>query len=244
MIIPGPQDALHKLQLTRLLSGILDSAELSTSLYFKGGTCAAMLGFLDRFSLDLDFDLAPKAKKRMIVRKLEEIFSSLELQVKQKGNKELFYILKYNTLSGQRNTLKVSVLPQQFKTNIYKHFFIDEIDRYANCATVETMFSNKLVSLTDRYRRYRAIAGRDLYDIHHFFMDGRRYIPAVIEERTGKKPVVYLKELREFIIKKITGELISQDLNYLLPLKRFSDIRKRLKTETLAFLKDEISRLS
>ncbi|HIP71371.1 MAG TPA: hypothetical protein EYH05_08260, partial [Anaerolineae bacterium] len=51
------QLAKHRIQLTRLLTEILDDPYLAASLYFKGGTCAAMLGYLDRFSVDLDFDL-------------------------------------------------------------------------------------------------------------------------------------------------------------------------------------------
>ena len=57
MILLRPQDTIHKVQLTRLLTEILDNPTLSQNLYFKGGTCAAMLGYLDRFSVDLDFDL-------------------------------------------------------------------------------------------------------------------------------------------------------------------------------------------
>ena len=57
MILLRPQDTIHKVQLTRLLTEILDNSILSQNLYFKGGTCAAILGYLDRFSVDLDFDL-------------------------------------------------------------------------------------------------------------------------------------------------------------------------------------------
>ena len=56
MILPQPKDAVHKAWLYRILSGIYENAELANTLYFKGGTCAAMLGYMDRFSIDLDFD--------------------------------------------------------------------------------------------------------------------------------------------------------------------------------------------
>ena len=46
----------------RLLSAIYDNQILAGSLYFKGGTCVAMQGLLDRFSIDLDFDYVAKKK--------------------------------------------------------------------------------------------------------------------------------------------------------------------------------------
>ena len=52
-----PEDILHKSNLHRLLMEVVDQPVLAQSLAFKGGTCAAMLGYLDRFSVDLDFDL-------------------------------------------------------------------------------------------------------------------------------------------------------------------------------------------
>lgn len=73
MILPQKADALHKAMMYRLLIGLLDNAKIASFLYSKGGTCASMLGFLDRFSIDLDFDLKKgvnKNKMRMHVRYL------------------------------------------------------------------------------------------------------------------------------------------------------------------------------
>ena len=53
MILPKPEDAIHKIQLYRLLTAILDSPLLARHVYFKGGTCASMRGLLDRFSVEL-----------------------------------------------------------------------------------------------------------------------------------------------------------------------------------------------
>ena len=57
MIDIRPEDIIHKSYLNRLLMEIIDRPVLSHNLAFKGGTCAAMLGYLDRFSVDLDFDV-------------------------------------------------------------------------------------------------------------------------------------------------------------------------------------------
>lgn len=60
-----PEDIINKSYLHRLLAEIVDQPTLGQSLAFKGGTCAAMLGYLDRFSVDLDFDVVRNADERL-----------------------------------------------------------------------------------------------------------------------------------------------------------------------------------
>ena len=54
------------------------------------------------------------------------------------------------------------------KSNVYETVRLVEIDRIATCQTIETMFANKLVALIERREKTGSIAGRDLYDVHHF----------------------------------------------------------------------------
>lgn len=243
MILPKAQDALHKAMMYRLLSEMLDDRFISQKIFFKGGTCAAALGWLDRFSLDLDFDLAKDTGRKSLRKKLEELFSRTGFIINQKYQKQLFYILKYQAQEGQRNTLKISIVDQQYQSNLYDVYVLPEIDRLARCQTRETMFAHKLVATTDRYAKYHTIAGRDIYDLWYFFSRGFGYRSQVIEQRCGKKARVYLKELADFIRIKVTEKIISQDLNCLLPPKSYQAIRKTLKTQLLIFLSDEISRL-
>ncbi|MEK7522320.1 MAG: nucleotidyl transferase AbiEii/AbiGii toxin family protein [Patescibacteria group bacterium] len=237
MILPKREDSYHKVQLFRLLIKILDSP-IAKDIYFKGGSAAAMLGFLDRFSVDLDFDLKIKANKKIIDKELRKIFQDLDLKISQKSNRSLFYLLKYSVKQGSRNTIKLSMIDIAFKSNTYSYFYLSEIDRFAFCQTPDTMFANKLVAVTDRYKKHKMIAGRDIYDIHYFFLSGFHYNKAVIKERTGKKPVSYLKDLIKFIDNKVTDKIINEDLSFLLPHEKFQLIRKVLKRETLMFLKN------
>ena len=243
MILPKREDAYHKAQLLRLLTEILDSAEISQNIYFKGGSAAAMLGFLDRFSIDLDFDLKPKVNKKAIDKYLRKIFQELDLKISQKSNKTLFYLLKYSAQPGLRNTIKLSLVDMALKSNIYSSFYLAEVDRFAFCQTPDTMFANKLVAVTNRYKKYKMIAGRDIYDIHHFFLSGFHYNKAVIKERTSKQPINYFKDLIKFINAKVTDKIINEDLSFLLPYEKFKPIRKTLKREVLMFLRDEIKRI-
>jgi len=238
MILPKREDALHKAQLFRLLTEILDTEEISQNIYFKGGSAATMLGFLDRFSVDLDFDLKPKADIKIIDKNLKKIFLELDLNISQKSSKSLFYLVKYSAKLGLRNTIKLSLIDTVIKSNTYSTFYLSEIDRFAFCQSLDTMFANKLVAVIDRYKKHRMIAGRDIYDIHHFFLSGFHYNEAVINERTGKKPPDYFKDLIKFIETKVTDKIINEDLSFLLPQEKFQLIRKVLKRETLMFLKN------
>jgi predicted nucleotidyltransferase component of viral defense system len=244
MIIPRSQDAFHKIQLYRMLIAILDDRSLSQNLFFKGGSCASMLGWLDRFSVDLDFDLSKEADKKLVSKKLFAIFKSLNLEVKTQAKDSLFFVLGYETKPGFRNSLKLGIMGEKILANDYNAFYLAEIDRYAICQTKETMVANKLVALVDRFEKHNVIAGRDIYDINYFLSLGYPYKKEVIQERRKTTVYSYLAELREFIKNKVTERIINEDLSYLLPFEKFKTIRKTLKTETLILITDEIKRLS
>ena len=244
MIVIKQEDILHKAQLLRLLTEIVDNQKLSANVYFKGGTCASMLGFLDRFSVDLDFDLkigADRGKLRLGFRKLFERF---DFGIENENKKALLFILKYAAPQNQRNSLKLSISDLFVKANVYKPAYLPEIDRLVNCQTIETMFANKLIAPVDRFAKHEKIAGRDIYDIHHFFSQGYCFRQEVIEERMKMGTEDYLKNLIKFVEKQITEEILSEDLSMLLPYDKFQKIRKTLKTETLIFLRSMVSKLA
>jgi predicted nucleotidyltransferase component of viral defense system len=232
--------AYHKVQLYRLLMSLIDNKKIAPNIFFKGGTCCSILGFLDRFSVDLDFDLKRGVDKEKLRKELHSVFKDLNLEVKDESKKALQFFLRYQAPVGQRNIIKLEILDKTFRSNDYKAQYLIEIDRVAVCQTIETMFANKLVALTDRYKKRGTIAGRDIYDIHHFFSQGYNYKEEIVKERTGQTAISYLKKLKKFIADKITQKIINQDLNFLLSNKKFQSIRKVLKTETLMLIEDEI----
>src|SRR3989338_9298218 len=138
-------DNLHKAWLYRVLDAISSDAYLSTVLYFKGGTCASMLGWLDRFSVDLDFDYGGTADNVGKTRDaLEAIFSELGLSIKDSSKNGIQYFLRYeNDENIGRNTLKIDASFQLFKSSRYAPERLSEIDRVFICQTKETMFAHK-----------------------------------------------------------------------------------------------------
>ena len=244
MIIVKPADTIHKAYLLRTLTEIVDSPLLSNSLFFKGGTCASMMGILNRFSVDLDFDLKTEVDEKELRLEFHKIFDKLGFNLQQESQKSLEFFLKYPNSLNERNTLKIDALNFIVKSNVYVPVFLPEINRTVNCQSQESIFANKLVAVKDRYDRKKSIAGRDIYDIHYFFLKNLKYNEQVIIERTGTQVKEYLIYLRDFVKQKINQTLIDQDLNTLLPTETFSKIRKTLKEETIMFLNNEINRLT
>ena len=204
-----------------------------------------MRGLLDRYSVDLDFDyVADACEMKKVRQEIEKVFGRLGLTVKEKIAKVPQYFLKYPAKEGERNTIKIDVTFPPPKSNEYETVMFSEVDRIITCQTIETMFANKLVALIDRFERNDSIAGRDLYDIHYFFLQGYKYNEKVIAERRKRKAVDFFKELISFIEDHITDTIIDQDLNFLLPSSQFKKIRKFLKKEVLMFLNTEVERLS
>ncbi len=106
------------------------------------------------------------------------------------------------------------------------------------------MFAHKLLALIGRSEKYGSIAGRDLYDVHYFFMHGYRYSVDVIREGSGMDIKDFFLKLYAFVDEQVTDTILSEDLNYLLPMAQFRVIRKVLKREVLTLIRDEIARLS
>jgi len=240
MILSNPEDTVHKIQLYRLLTAILDEPVLAHNICFKGGTCALMRGLLDRFSVDLDFDLKIGVDKTLIRKKCTELFPKIKLTINKQHETALMFILHYNTKDPVRNTLKLSIIDNPPRTNMCETVLLPEIDRYANVHTVETMVANKLVAPFDRFEKYGSIAGRDIYDIHYFLSHHLPYSKIIIEERRKTDSVTYLKELIAFIQTNVSQRVIEQDLNMLLQPAVFQIIRKTLKNETLMLLANEL----
>ena len=90
---------------------------------------------------------------------------------------------------------------------------------------------------------HHTIAGRDIYDIHYFFLRGYSYQASVIQERTALKPKDYFGKLIDFVKEHVTQTIINEDLNTLLPYNRFQQIRKILLPETLSLLNREQKKL-
>lgn len=243
MIVPSKAEIKHKNQLFLLLKEILKDPFLSQNLMFKGGTYASLRGVLDRFSVDLDFDLPNKKKKDEVRGRCYDIFEKLDLEIKDESKKHLQFFLKYDAPKGERNTMKMEINDDVSKYNEYEKVMLRQVRMYCNGRTLNTMFANKLYACKARFDKNGKIAGRDFYDIYRFFLQGMEINTKVIEERTGESYVGYLESLILFIDKHLTEKLLNQDLNPLLKQDELDKVLPNIKDSIVVFLEDEISRV-
>ena len=65
--------AIHKSQLIRILKEVYSNPKMGPLLGFKGGTAAFLFYDLDRFSVDLDFDLLDASKNELVFHEMHGI---------------------------------------------------------------------------------------------------------------------------------------------------------------------------
>lgn len=226
----------------KILADISANPKLAINLGFKGGTCCYFIHGLDRFSVDLDFDLLNIAKKEIVLNELDKILSKYG-EVKIEGN--IFCRkVKYNDESA---SIKVDISDRIDinKLNTYK---LTDIVSGAPMKILvkEDIFAHKLIALVERYNsrtKNKAIANRDLYDINYFFDLGWKYNKEIITLRSGKNCKAYFEELKAVIEKNVDEKNILNSLGTLVDDKKRNWVRKNLKSEVIKKLSIEIEAL-
>jgi len=245
MLVPQPKDALHKRQLITLLRGVLTDPALSNALYLKGGTYAALMGYLNRFSVDLDFDILTSEQKeldRLKVR-LHKLFAKLDLSIADESQHYLQFFLKYKSSGTSRNTLKLEVSDRVSPYNEYEVVTLKELGLVCRAQTLSTMVANKLVAALNRQEQRGSVAGRDFFDIREFLSAGLPVNQMIIEERMGIPYAEYVGKLLEYVETVLTPSDLYVDLNSLLPPKNFRHVVDQIIPDLKMLLQDELVRV-
>lgn len=244
MVAPRIEDVLHINWLYKVLTAVADNTILAQQLRFKGGTCGAMLGYLNRFSVDLDFDYLGDGNNITTIREeLEKIITVLGLSVKEYSKRDVQYLFKYPTEYNYRNTLKVELGFPPNPYNQYQACYFPELGRTLQCQTVETMFSNKLIAAVDRYQRKGSIAGRDYFDISQFFQQKIKYHNNIIESYEPSGIKLFFAKLIKLTNQEFNEQVVNEDLNMLLLPLQFQLLRKTMKQTVLHYLQREYDKL-
>ena len=231
---------VHRRMMLKVLEDISKDALLSNNLGFKGGTACYFIYGLDRFSVDLDFDLLNKKKEVIIKKQLLELLNKYG-SVKTKTSIKVNYSEGYQSLK-----IDLSTRYDNNKLNTYE---VKDIVSGIPLKVLrkEDIFAHKLVALVDRSSNSsddeKFIANRDLYDINFFFKNDWRFNVEIIEEQTGKTTKEYLQEVREFIEKYSNEKNILDRLGELVSDKQREWVKKHLKKEVLKQLAIEIKLL-
>jgi len=217
----------HKTMLFQILKDIYTDTSIAPFLGFKGGTAALMFYGLDRFSVDLDFDLLDPNVEDVVFDRIGKIVKRYGF-IKEANKKRfnLFFLLSYDDRS--RN-VKVEINRRQFGS----HY---EIKTYLGVSmqvmVLEDMVAHKLVAMLERMND----TNRDIYDTW-FFLNARYPINRqIIEARSG---LSFDKFLLRCItqLEKISDRHILDGLGELLSGSQKDRAKVKLRQETIALLR-------
>ena len=217
----------HKTMLFQILKDIYTDTSIAPFLGFKGGTAALMFYGLDRFSVDLDFDLLDPNVEDVVFDRIGKIVKRYGF-IKEANKKRfnLFFLLSYDDRS--RN-VKVEINRRQFGSNY-------EIKTYLGVSmqvmVLEDMVAHKLVAMLERMND----TNRDIYDTW-FFLNARYPINRqIIEARSG---LSFDKFLLRCItqLEKISDRHILDGLGELLSGSQKDRAKVKLRQETIALLR-------
>ena len=217
----------HKNILIKILKDIYTDSSLGPLLGFKGGTAVYLFYNLDRFSIDLDFDLLDETKEQEVFDKVENIAKEYGI-IKEKTNKRhtLFILLSYKE---EAQNIKIEINKRNFNSQ-YK------VKNYLGISMLimkkEDMFAHKLVAMTERAK----IANRDIFDVHFFLKNNWDINREIVEKRTEMKFTDYLKKCIEFI-EDVSERGILSGMGELIDTKQKVWIKSNFKQDTVFLLK-------
>jgi predicted nucleotidyltransferase component of viral defense system len=222
--------ATHKNILVRILKDIYTNALIGPLLGFKGGTAAYLFYNLNRFSVDLDFDLLDSSKKDQVFEQLKKILEE-HGTIKESYEKRytLFLLLSYNDKNDKSHNIKVEVNRRNFGS----HY---EVKSYLGISMKvmirEDMAAHKMVAMLERIGN----ANRDIFDTYFFLKNNWPINDQIIENRTGLSMHQFLKKcIHE--LESMSDRGILSGLGELLDAKQKGWVKEQLRTETIFLLK-------
>ena len=219
--------ATHKNILIRILKDIYTNATIGPFLGFKGGTAAYLFYELNRFSVDLDFDLLDSSKKHQVFEQLKKILEEHGV-IKDSYEKKntLFLMISYN---DKFRNIKVEVNLRDFGSKY-------EVKSYLGISMKvmirEDMAAHKMVAMLERI----GDANRDIFDTYFFLKNNWLINDQIIEKRTGLSMHQFLKKCIQEL-ESMSNRGILSGLGDLLDVKQKAWIKEKLRTETIFLLK-------
>ncbi|MBI4367726.1 MAG: nucleotidyl transferase AbiEii/AbiGii toxin family protein [Deltaproteobacteria bacterium] len=219
--------ARHKNILTQILKAMFTDTSISPFLGFKGGTAVYMFYGLDRFSVDLDFDLLEDAQEEQVFQRVSEILAEHGTLKEARTKKSaLCFLLSYEE---QARTIKVEISRRKFGSSF-------EIKSYLGIPmrvmVREDMCAHKLVAMVERIGK----TNRDVYDVW-FFLKHRWPINwAIVEQRTAMSAKVFLSRCIAALEKSSNRHILS-GIGELLHEEQKMWAKTHLQSNTIFLLK-------
>ncbi len=179
--------SIHKHYMFDILKVIYQS-DIGKYLWFKWWTALYFLYWLDRFSVDLDFNLTKDLTqdkiqeiKTNMIEKLQYSFRDEDIKVKQEWTltNSFRLVLQYWWLKKIKIEVNSAIYPDKYE--IKTVFWLP-----VQIMKIEYMFAHKLCALYSRYLKNETLANRDLFDIYFLFKKWFKPNEEIIKIRTKK----------------------------------------------------------
>jgi predicted nucleotidyltransferase component of viral defense system len=219
--------AIHKNILFQILKDIYTETSIAPLLGFKGGTAAFMFHGLERFSVDLDFDLLDEAEAERVFEYIEKTAGRYgTIKESRRKRFSLLVVLSYDEKSAN---IKIEVNRRVFGSRY-------ELKTYLGVAMQvmvrQDMFAHKLMAMHERIGK----TSRDVYDVWFFLKNHWPINKDIVEKRAG---IPYWKVLQACAvqIEKMPDRNILRGLGELLTERQKDWAKTKLKPDVIFLLK-------
>lgn len=219
--------SIHKNIQLQILKEIYSDAMLAPHLGFKGGTAAFLFYGLNRYSVDLDFDLLDENKEKQIFDKILKIIQNYgEMRESRIKRFNLIFILSYDP---KAQNVKIEVSRRNFGSR-YELKTLLGISMLVQVQ--EDMFANKLAAMRERVGK----TSRDIFDVWFFLQNNWPLNRELVAKRTGRPFRSVLEESIK-ILEKMNNRNILDGLGEFLSPSQKDWARAKLRTDTIFLLK-------
>lgn len=217
----------HKTILFQILKEIYSDTMIAPFLGFKGGTAALIFYGLDRFSVDLDFDLLDEFQEEIVFERVNNIIRKYGT-IRESNRKRfgIFFVLSYEDAARH---IKVEINRRQFGSRY-------EIKTYLGVSMLvmipADMFAHKLMAMHERIGK----TSRDIYDVWFFLQNRFPINQAIIEDRSG---MPFDKFIQTCIgqLEKLNNRHILDGVGELLTSSQKDWAKAKLRDDTIALLR-------
>lgn len=222
--------ATHMSILIKVLKDIYTHPAIGPILGFKGGTAAHLFYNLDRFSVDLDFDLLDASKENLVFVELTNILTKYgHIKTADKKRFSLIYILTYDEKDPGAQNIKVEVNRRNFGS---KYAIKSYLGISMKVMTPDDMAANKLVAFYERIGK----TNRDIYDTWFFFANNWPINQELVEKRI-KMPFKDFLVICCALLEKTDNKNILSGMGEVLTEKQKAWVKSKLKEELLFHLR-------
>lgn len=216
----------HKTVLIRILKELYSHLEIGPLLGFKGGTAAYLFHGLDRFSVDLDFDLLSSDKEDYVFEEVKSILEKFgKVKTADKKRFSLIYILAYEDKEFEAQNIKLEINKRNFGS---KYEIRSYLGIPIKVMVREDMIANKLVALYERIGK----TNRDVYDSWFFLSKDWAINKEIVEKRTGMTFRDFLVTIIE-VVNHLSNKHMLAGMGELLTDDQKSWVKNKLKDELI-----------